>query len=227
MALKQRARREEDKQARRDAILEVAAQLLGRGQFSNITMAEVARRCGLAKGTLYLYFRSKEELFLAALEGQLAAWFDDLTRKLAESSELGPESFGRLVASSLAQRETLTDLLAILHTVLERNIDAGTALAFKQMLRDKMVISGQTLEAVLPQIGPGEGAKLLTRIHALVVGLRQMADPSPSVAEVLARDELAVLRVDFENDLALTIRDLLRGMQTKAANDPPAEAVGV
>jgi AcrR family transcriptional regulator len=224
MALKQRARREEDKQARRDAILEVAAHLLGRGQFSNITMAEVARRCGLAKGTLYLYFRSKEELFLAALEGQLAGWFDDLSRKLAQTTELDPESFGRLVAQSLAARETLTDLLAILHTVLERNIDSETALAFNQMLRDKLLASGRTLEAVLPQLGPGHGPKMLMRIHALVVGLRQMADPSPTVAEALARDDLAVLRVDFEAELACTIRDLLRGMQTRAANDPPAAA---
>ena len=218
MALKQRARKQEDKQARRDAILEVAATMLGRREFNSITMAEVARRCGLAKGTLYLYFGSKEELFLAALERELAAWFDALGAQLARGGAIDPDGFGRVVARSLRERDTLTDLLTILHSVLEHNIDPEAALAFKRMLRDKLVDGGAVLQRVLPQMPPGGGVRLLIRVHALVVGLRQMADPSPSVAEVLRREELAVLRVDFEAELAAAIAALIRGMATEPAN---------
>lgn len=221
MALKQRARRDEDKQARRDAILEVASHLLGRRQFSGITMAEVARRCGLAKGTLYLYFRSKEELFLATLERQLADWFDHVAQLLSTQEHVTPDRFGQLIAGSLEQRETLTDLLTILHTVLEQNIDAETATTFKRMLREKLTAGGRVLESVLPQLPAEGGTRLLLRIHALVVGLRQMSDPSPAVAEVLAREEFAILRIDFGAELAVCIADLLRGMQTQAANEPP------
>lgn len=220
MALKQRARRDEDKQARKDAILEVASHMLGRRQFSGITMAEVARRCGLAKGTLYLYFRSKEELFLATLERQLADWFDHVAQLLSRQEGVDPDRFGRLIAESLQERESLTDLLTILHTVLEQNIDPQTATTFKRMLRDKLVAGGQILESVLPQLPAGGGSRLLLRIHALVVGLRQMSDPSPAVAEVLSREEFAVLRVDFATELSDSVADLLRGMQTQAANDP-------
>lgn len=213
MAIKQRARKEEDKLARREAILDVAARMLGRHQFATITMAEIAKRCGLAKGTLYLYFKSKEELFLAALERQLADWFDHIARTLGGAGPQDAESFATIVAQSLADRETLTDLLTILHTVLERNIEPSTALAFKQMLRDKVTMGGHVLEAVLPRLPPGGGARLLLRIHALVLGLRQMADPSPPVAEILSRDDFAVLRVDFEQDLTDTLADLIRGME--------------
>jgi AcrR family transcriptional regulator len=218
MALKQRARKEEDKQARRDAILAVAATMLGRREFNSITMAEVARRCGLAKGTLYLYFGSKEELFLAALERELAAWFDALGEQLARGGATDPDGFGRVVARSLRERDTLTDLLTILHSVLERNIDPDAALAFKRVLKEKLVGGGAVLQRVLPQLQPGGGVRLLVRVHALVVGLRQMADPSPSVAEVLRRDELAVLRVDFEAELAASIAALIRGMASEPAN---------
>ena len=218
MALKQRARKDEDKQARRDAILEVAATMLGRREFNSITMAEVARRCGLAKGTLYLYFATKEELFLAALERELAAWFDALGEQLARTGATDPETFGRAVARSLRERDTLTDLLTILHSVLERNIEPAAALAFKRILRDKLVGGGAVLQGVLPQLPPGSGVRLLVRVHALVVGLRQMADPSGSVAEVLRRDELAVLRIDFEAELAASVAALIRGMANEPAN---------
>lgn len=213
MALKQRARKLEDKQARRDAILEVASGLLGKEQFATITMAAVARECGLAKGTLYLYFKSKEELFLATLERELAAWFDDLARELISTSELDARRFGEAVARSLSERESLADLLTILHTVLEHNIEVSTAIAFKQMLRDKVVTGGRVVEQVLTDLHPGDGARLLVRVHALVVGLRQMSAPSALVSQVLEQDQFAPLRVDFEVDLAGTITDLVRGMQ--------------
>lgn len=223
MALKQRARNEEDKQARRAAILEVAAHLLGRARdggdepkgFANITMADVARKCGLAKGTLYLYFKSKEELFLAALEEHLAGWFDELVHRLESAEEWNADAFAAMVARSLAERETLTDLMSILHGVLERNIDPETALAFKQMLRSKLVAGGEVVQSIL-HLPPGSGTRLLVRIHALVVGLRPMADPSPTVASVLAREDLALLRIDFESELAAAIADSIFAMQQRA-----------
>jgi AcrR family transcriptional regulator len=213
VALTQRARKDEDKQARREAILETAAALLGRRQFSTITMADVARRCGLAKGTLYLYFASKEALFLAALEVQLVRWFDHVSTCLIREGEIDAHDFAQLMSSSLADRETLTDLLTILHTVLERNIEPSTALAFKHMLRDKIRAAGQLLEQVLPRLPSGGGVRLLIRVHALVVGLRQMSDPAPEVAEILEREEFAVLRVEFQSELAQALEALVRGME--------------
>lgn len=213
MALKQRARKDEDKQARRAAILETAAQLLGRHPYASITMADVASGCGLAKGTLYLYFKSKEELFLAALEQELTQWFEAFGGELRRRGSMDAVSFGRLAASSLAARERLTDLLPILHAVLEHNIEPGTALGLKRMLRDRLDAGGTVLESSLDGLAPGDGRRLLLRVHALVVGLRQMADPSPTVASVLEREELATLRIDFESELAETITDLARGMQ--------------
>ncbi|MEM9453716.1 MAG: TetR family transcriptional regulator [Myxococcota bacterium] len=215
MAVKQRARNHEDKIARRQAILAVAARLLGRHQYHRITMAEVARRCGLAKGTLYLYFRSKEELFLAALEEQLAAWLDALAVELAalEPGPPGaPERFAAVVAHTLAARETLSDLLPLLHTVLEQNIDIDTAAAFKQMLLDKVGSGGLAVERAVPGLPPGDGVKVLLRLHALLVGLRQMADPSPTVAEVLTRPEMAPLRIEFESELSASLAAMVRGM---------------
>jgi AcrR family transcriptional regulator len=215
MALKQRARKEEDKQARRDAILAVAARSLGRRQFARVTMAEIAEQCGLAKGTLYLYFNTKEELFLAALERELAQWFDAVGARLIGSRDLDAAGFGRLVARSLVERETLADLLALLHTVLEANVEPDAALSFKRMLRDRLELAGRGIEVLLHGLPRGGGVRLLLHMHALVVGLRQMSDPPPNIAQVLEREELALLRLDFETELAAALTDLVRGMMQR------------
>jgi AcrR family transcriptional regulator len=222
----QRARKHEDKLARREAILAVAARALGRRQYARVTMAEIAGQCGLAKGTLYLYFDSKEELFLATLELELAAWFDHLGRQLLTAEQLSAAAFAGLVAHSLVEHERLSDLLPLLHTVLEQNIRLETALGFKQLLRDRVVAGGALVEAVVEGMRPGDGVRVLLRTHALVVGLRQMADPPPQLRELLEREELAVLHVDFEAELRATLTALVEGMQRSEtpANHSPALA---
>jgi len=220
MPLPQRARKDEDKQARRASILAVAAALLESSIYAKITMAGVARECGLAKGTLYLYFRSKEELFLGLLEQELEAWFDALIAEFSALPATSPEAFGQRFAASLQARSALRELLVILHTVLECNLDVETAIGFKTMVRDKLVAGGQVLATLWPGVPPEAGPRTLLRIYALMIGLKQVADPSPVIAEVLQRDDMAELRLDFERDLAAAIADMLRGMQ-RAANLAP------
>ena len=217
MALRQRARNDEDKQARRASILTEAGRLLGEHPYARITMAQVAGACGLAKGTLYLYFRSKEELFLGLLERELLEWFGALRDRLATIPGVTAETLGWEFATSLEQRELLSNLLVILHTILEHNVDATTALAFKTTLRDQLTQAGDELEAVWPALPKGRGPRVLLRMYALLIGLRQVAFPSPKIAEILAREDMESLRVDFTRDLAESLRDLLSGAAQRAA----------
>lgn len=55
-------RKEREKEIRRDEILRTGEKLFIKKGFENTTMDEIARACELAKGTLYIYFKSKEEL---------------------------------------------------------------------------------------------------------------------------------------------------------------------
>lgn len=50
-----------------ERVLDAAADLLVRWGYQRVTIDEVARRAGIGKGTVYLHFRTKEELFLLVL----------------------------------------------------------------------------------------------------------------------------------------------------------------
>ncbi len=54
--------------ARRDKILDVAVALAEEGGFDNVRQRDVAAKAGVALGTLYKSFRSKEDILTAALE---------------------------------------------------------------------------------------------------------------------------------------------------------------
>jgi AcrR family transcriptional regulator len=214
-----RARSDEDKQERRIAILTTAWRMYTRDpSFAAFTMAALAKQAGLAKGTLYLYFRTKEELFLALLENGFDAWFDVLDARLdAAGAEWTPEDAADVIVRSIRGRETLARLLSILPTIVEHNVDYDAALRFKRQVMRRAEVTGHRLEARLPFLRPGEGARLLVHLHALVIGVWQLAEPSPVIRRVMETPELAPARVDFEEDLRFLLVTLLAGMRTAAA----------
>src|SRR5579883_2365241 len=120
--MRRRAVHDEQKEERRQAILDTAWGLFQETPYSALTMAEIAEAAGLAKGTVFLYFKTKEALFLALLEQQLAAWFTAIDAGLGEIE--GVDRISQVIAllsQQLEIRPGLTRLLAILHTVLEQN----------------------------------------------------------------------------------------------------------
>lgn len=207
-----RARTDEQKEARANAILDVAVRRFVDERFDAVTMSAVAREMGLAKGTLYLYFPTKEALFLAALERELDSWTAALYEALdALPAWAGKEEVAHTLAQSLAERPVLTDLLSIQHTVLEQNITEERALAFRTRFAGDLRDTAERIHRHLPTVDLATATNWLVRVHALVVGLKQASNPSPAVAAVLQRPSLAPLRVDFAEELSESIRDLLLG----------------
>ncbi|WP_164017762.1 TetR/AcrR family transcriptional regulator [Pyxidicoccus trucidator] len=215
-ALPQRARKDEDKEARRRLILEEALTLYQATSYADVKMADVAERAQLAKGTVFLYFPTKEALFLALLEDLLFAWFARLDGLLehGEGRWTGPR-LARTVAESLEGEESLTRLLAMLQTVLEQNVTAEQLRPFKERLLGALLSTGARVEQRLSFLKDGDGPRFLVHLHALVTGLRQMADLAPVTREVLALPHMAPLKVDFTAELTTALATLLRGLESR------------
>ncbi|MFW5691554.1 MAG: TetR family transcriptional regulator [Chloroflexota bacterium] len=224
MSPQRRAMRDEQKAERRQALIDAAWARFEQMPYDAINVIDVARDAGLAKGTLYLYFKTKEALFLAVALDRFAAWFDVVDAALPGAR--GVDAVVALISDTLAERPGLTRLFAILHIILERNIDSETALAFKQALRERLAHTAALLEAALPFLaqpdGAGSGgAQALLHTYALVIGIQHLAEQSPVVADVLAAHaELALFRVTFRAAFADALRALLRGLQADATGWP-------
>jgi AcrR family transcriptional regulator len=171
----------------------------------------------LAKGTVFLYFPTKEALFLALLEEQLFAWFARLEEALGRSEGRWTGArVARTVAETLEGEEPLTRLLARLQTVLEQNVTVEQVRGFKERLLEAVVRAGTLVEKRLPFLKVGEGVRFFLHVHALVVGLRQMADLAPVVREVhAAAPHLEPLRVDFTRELTDALTTSLRGLESR------------
>lgn len=213
-----RAVREEQKLVRRQQILDTAWQLFQENEYERVNIIDVARGAGLAKGTVYLYFKTKEELFLAILSEQFEDWFNEIDNNLqAGDQPLTAPVLAGMLTETLVKRPLLTRLFALLHPILERNIKPEAALPFKQMLLNRVSQTGALLETRLSYLQPGQGAQLQMQIYAIILGLQQMADPAPIVCTLIEEHPaLAAMTVDFAPTFNATITSLIYGLESQA-----------
>src|SRR6185436_13591580 len=96
--------------ARRNAILDAVERLYLRHPDRMASVAEVAEAAKLAKGTVYLYFPSKEEMLLALHERHVGAFFAELIKLLRGRGPLTFTQIFEVARRLIVQRPGYLDL---------------------------------------------------------------------------------------------------------------------
>jgi AcrR family transcriptional regulator len=200
----------EDKSERRAAILRAAASLLKRAPQGVFSVDQLARQAGLAKGTVYLYFGTREEVLLAVHAERQQDLFDTLEKALAEP-RVDIRLIARTVARFLRTHPEFLPLAANCRGMLETNIGTEAALAYKQSIGARLTQIGMRLEQLFPTIGKGQGVGLLMASYALMIGLWQISDPPACLANVMERPDMRLFRVDLEKQLNAALVNLWEG----------------
>jgi AcrR family transcriptional regulator len=203
--LRKRAVAPEDKHARRDQIVRAAEDLSAK--VSQFSMDQLARRAGVAKGTVYLYFGTREEVLLAVHEKQTHELFDVVERALAAA---GPsaESVVRAGLRYLRAHPEFYPLAGNCRYMLDTNIGTDAAMAFKIGVAARLEPLGRRIEELYPGLKPGDGATLLMNNYALIVGLWQQADTPQCLRAVMHRPEMRIFKIDFDKQLTAALLDL-------------------
>lgn len=204
----------DDKEARRRAILEAANALFAGGAGELPTAAEVAQAAGLAKGTVYLYFRTKEAIFSTLLEEGWAEVIDLVAVAFTDAGRPGADTvaafLSRLV-SHMARRTDLLRLDALGQGVLMKNLEPAVLLAFKGALYARLQAAGAIVDDALG-LPRGRGAQLLTRTYGLTRGLWQSYDESVASGY----DVASKYDAGFPGELAEALAEYWRGALSPA-----------
>ncbi|MEW6690312.1 MAG: TetR family transcriptional regulator [Pseudomonadota bacterium] len=204
-----RALAPEHKTERRTAILQAAEALLRRDPSASFAVEEIARRAGLAKGTVYLYFGSREEVLLAVHDAQMEEMFDALERALARPAP-DAASVSRAVMGFLRRRPEFFRLSTSCHGAHDGSMAPAVARAHREAVAVRLIAIGRRIERLYGGMRPGDGATLLKNCYALMLGLWQLAVSPLRVpaGSAPAEPEPAALRINFEEQLAAALTDL-------------------
>jgi AcrR family transcriptional regulator len=179
MVIRQRAIQAEDKQERHHAILDAAERLLERSPERIANVAEVADEAGLAKGTVYLYFPSKEELLLALHERNIDGFFVALIERLDSVVPVDVDDVLGLTHRYMVEPPLFLPLAARCFGTMGQGVPPDVVLAFKGRMADRLQRAGAGLERHFPDLERGGGLALLRHSYALIIGLWQMSGAAP------------------------------------------------
>ena len=180
-------------------------------------MADIARAAGVAKGTPYLYWSSKEGLFLDALAAEYGQFTRAVVTALAALVDPTEAEVGRVLVEHAYARPQLMTLIGLLHSVLEHNADVGQVIAIKaQMLAGGLEV-GAALQRVFPWLSPDRSRRILLMVHGAMVSFHRMSDAPAAVRLALEDPELSPLRIDAAAEMAQLVRDLLVAARVDAA----------
>ncbi|MBZ9751464.1 TetR family transcriptional regulator [Deinococcus sp. HMF7620] len=211
-----RARSAEEKHQRRDDILRAAERLWTSTSYAELSMNQVAREAQLAKGTLYLYFDTKEELFLALLSEHLHRW---IAATAALFTERQPRTAQQVTDILLYQAEDLIPLrrlLVLLGTVLERNVRPELALEFRRDLDAQL----RRLVGHMPY-PPATALRVLRHLYAMTIGWQQFSESLPGTDPVTAQIRTPE-QTDLYSEFELALRAIIEQLAAQEAR--PANA---
>ena len=207
-----RARSADDKELRRESLLAAARTMLERQGVDAFTMAALAQSAGVAKGTAYIYFPTREALFLDILIEELEQGFTRIVDRLQTAHGVGAEAAATVIGEALAAPPLLLALLRRLHGEIERNIPEAKLVQFKTFLLQRLTVAGGALEAATG-LARGAGVVVFLRAHALAVGLAEMTNASAEMEAVFrAHSDLGVLALNFEREFAAAVADQIRAL---------------
>lgn len=106
---------------RREEIVNACEQLYQTMGFKEITLKGIGKVTEFSRPTIYNYFQTKEEIFLALFKREYDRWNEDFKSILDDFETLSKEDIADKIASSLQKRKQLLRLLSMNNYEMEAN----------------------------------------------------------------------------------------------------------
>ncbi len=201
----------EERESRSQAIISSAMDLFALTEYQRVTVASITKNAGIAKGTFFLYFQTKEELFFSVVSACYREYFDWIKKNIKTLPIGHSDELVGILVEGLSLRKEFPKLLRIMHSVLEENISYKLAYQFKKFLLFEIQLMGSIIEKIIPGMKKGEGAEFLVLFQALITGYQSMAEPAKNVRKVIEIPEMAVFKIDFNHSLSAALKLVIAG----------------
>ena len=136
--------------AREDEIVRACAQLYETMSFRDITLRDIGEKTSFTRTSIYNYFQTKEEIFLALLQREYEAWAEDLEALCRDGERLPGADLPAGLARTLEGRGRMLKLLSMNLYDMEANTRLENLVAFKRAYGASLAAVRRCLEVWLP-----------------------------------------------------------------------------
>lgn len=157
--------------SRREEIISACEKLYQTMNFKDITIIEIGKETSFTRTSIYNYFNTKEEIFLALHQKEYELWIEELEKIISENEILTAEEFANLLAKSLENRRQLLKLMSMNHFDMEMNSRQENLIEFKKVYGKSLRTVKNCLDKFFPAKSEAEKQNFLYAFFPFIYGI--------------------------------------------------------
>lgn len=156
---------------RREEIINACEELYKKENFKDITLKQIGEKTTFSRTSIYNYFQTKEEIFLALFQREYEKWIEDLNKIYEENEKLTTEELANKLAHTIEKRPTLLKILAMNLYDMEDNSKMEALVEFKQAYGDSIKAVKRCLDKFVINMNEEEKTNFIFSFFPFMYGI--------------------------------------------------------
>lgn len=157
--------------ARREEIIDACEELYKTMSFKEITIKEIGNVTSFTRTSIYNYFQTKEEIFLALLKREYELWIAYLWEAMEQHERMDKDEFAAMLAHSLEERAQLLKILSMNHYDMETGSRLEYLTAFKVVYGESIRTVTECLNKYFPEMTASEKQDFIYTFFPFMFGI--------------------------------------------------------
>ncbi len=161
---------------RKEEIINACEKLYENNSFKDITIKSIGEKTTFSRTSIYNYFQTKEEIFLALLKREYERWIEDLNVIYEQNQEMTKEVFADKLANTVTKRKNLLKLLSMNMYDMEENSRMEELIDFKKAYGDAIKTLKKCVDKFFEKISEEEREEFVCLFFPLMYGIYPYAE---------------------------------------------------
>ena len=175
---------------RREEIINACEELYKKENFKDITIKQIGEKTTFSRTSIYNYFQTKEEIFLALFQREYEKWIEDLNKIYVENEKLIIEELANKLAHTIEKRPTLLKLLAMNLYDMEGNSKMEALVEFKQAYGDSIKAVKRCLDKFVTNMNEEEKTNFIFSFFPFMYGIYPYAVVTTKQKEAMEKADV-------------------------------------
>ena len=176
---------------RREEIINACEELYKKENFKDITLKQIGEKTTFSRTSIYNYFQTKEEIFLALFQREYEKWIEDLNKIYEKNERLMIEELANKLAHTIEKRPTLLKLLAMNLYDMEDNSKMEALVEFKQAYGNSIKAVKRCLDKFVTNMNEEEKTNFILSFFPFMYGIYPYAVVTAKQKEAMEKADVS------------------------------------
>ena len=175
---------------RREEIINACEELYKKENFKDITLKQIGEKTTFSRTSIYNYFQTKEEIFLALFQREYEKWIEDLNKIYEKNERLMIDELANKLAHTIEKRPTLLKLLAMNLYDMEDNSKMEALVEFKQAYGNSIKAVKRCLDKFVTNMNEEEKTNFILSFFPFMYGIYPYAVVTAKQKEAMEKADV-------------------------------------